>query len=101
MYRYFKMITNTNYVSSWKFKGLSDAYLMRLCISTRKKIYVSSFASERIHTIRSSSLELLYKEGVLKISQNPVFLLCRPEPCNFIKKETQAQIFFCEFCESF
>ena len=23
MYRYFKMITNTNYVSSWKSKGLS------------------------------------------------------------------------------
>ena len=24
MYRYFKMITNTDYISSWKFKGLSD-----------------------------------------------------------------------------
>ena len=23
MYRYFKMITNTNYISSWKSKGLS------------------------------------------------------------------------------
>ena len=24
MYRYFKVITNTDYISSWKFKGLSD-----------------------------------------------------------------------------
>ena len=24
MYRYFKMITNTDYISSWKSKGLSD-----------------------------------------------------------------------------
>ena len=24
---------------------------------------------------------------------------CRPEACNFIKKETLAQVFSCEFCE--
>ena len=24
MYRYFKMVTNTDYISSWKSKGLSD-----------------------------------------------------------------------------
>ena len=24
---------------------------------------------------------------------------CRPQACNFIKKETLAQLFFCEFCE--
>ena len=24
VYNYFKFITNTNYISSWKFKGLSD-----------------------------------------------------------------------------
>ena len=24
MYRYFEMITNTDFISSWKFKGLSD-----------------------------------------------------------------------------
>ena len=24
MYRYFKVITNTDYISSWKYKGLSD-----------------------------------------------------------------------------
>ena len=23
----------------------------------------------------------------------------RPETCNFIKKETLAQVFYCEFCE--
>ena len=25
MYRYFKMITSTDYISSWKYKGLSSA----------------------------------------------------------------------------
>ena len=24
---------------------------------------------------------------------------CTPKACNFIKKETLAQVFFCEFCE--
>ena len=24
---------------------------------------------------------------------------CRPKACNFIKKETLAQVFSCEFCE--
>ena len=24
---------------------------------------------------------------------------CRPEVCNFVKKETLAQLFSCEFCE--
>ena len=24
---------------------------------------------------------------------------CRPETCNFIKKETLAQVFSCKFCE--
>ena len=26
---------------------------------------------------------------------------CRPHACNFIKKETLAQVFSCEFCEIF
>ena len=30
MYRYFKMITNTDYILSWKSKGLSDESFKRL-----------------------------------------------------------------------
>ena len=31
----------------------------------------------------------------------PLFLLKLPEACNFIKKETLAQLLFCEFCKIF
>ena len=27
------------------------------------------------------------------------FISCKPEICNFIKKETLGQVFSCEFCE--
>ena len=33
MYRYFKMITNTDYISSWKSKGLSDESIKPTTIS--------------------------------------------------------------------
>ena len=51
------------------------------------------------------------KKAVLEISQNSqeksstrVFFLnkvARLQPCNFIKKETLAQVLSCEFCEIF
>ena len=49
---------------------------------------------------RSSRPELFYKKGVL---QNFVKLSPATEAgaCNFIKKETLAEVFFCEFCEIF
>ena len=37
---------------------------------------------------RSSRPEVFYRKGVL-----------RPETCDFIKKETLAQLLSCEFCE--
>ena len=51
----------------------------------------------------------LHKQLFTKISQNSrkrqcrsLFLTnCRLEACNFIRKETQAQVFFCEFCYIF
>ena len=39
------------------------------------------------------------KKVFLKISQNCEIQFCRSEACNFIKKESLAQIFSCEFCE--
>ena len=48
------------------------------------------------------------KKVFLKISQNSQkntcarvsFLIsCRPRACNFVKKETLAQVFSCEICE--
>ena len=35
-----------------------------------------------------------------KLSENLLSLL-QPQACNFIKKETLAQVFSCEFCEIF
>ena len=41
------------------------------------------------------------KKVFLEISQNSQENTCArvPKACNFIKKETLAQVFFCEFCE--
>ena len=53
---------------------------------------------------------MLYKTGVLKISQNSKENTCarvsfliklQAEGCNFVKKETLIQVFSCEFCEVF
>ena len=76
--------------------------------------------SDILHYLSSADLLKSFSEAVtrrsfvkkvfLKISQNtqktPVsesFFLIRlqAQACNFIKKETQAQVFSCEFCEIF
>ena len=46
---------------------------------------------------RSSRPEVFGKKGVHRNFAK--FTGKRPQPCNFIKKETLAQVFFCEFCE--
>ena len=43
--------------------------------------------------ISQNSQKTLVPESLFKQS-------CRPEVCNFIKKETLAQVFSCEFCKS-
>ena len=55
---------------------------------------------------RSSRPEMFSKKGVLRNSQNSqkntctrVSFLRKLQPSNFIKKETLAQAFSCEFCE--
>ena len=51
---------------------------------------------------------VLNKKVFLKISQNSqknacarvcLLISCRPQACNFIRKEALAQVFSCEFCE--
>ena len=47
-------------------------------------------------------MTLLHFEGIFCFSLKFSHLnLYRPEACNFIKKETLAQVFSCEFCEIF
>ena len=59
--------------------------------------------------VRSSHPEVFYRKGALRnfakftgkhLSQSLFFTkICRSEACNFIKNETLAQTFSCEFCE--
>ena len=76
---------------------------------------MTSFGREAKHLkckycvmFRSSRPEVFCKKGVLDISQNSQeniyarisFLIkLQASVCNFIKKETLAQVFSCEFCE--
>ena len=55
---------------------------------------------------RSSHRRCSVRKGVLRNFENSqektcarVFFFYRPEACNFIKKETLAQVLSCEFCE--
>ena len=51
-------------------------------------------------SMRSSPMEVLRKKGVLKnFTKFTGKHLC--QSCNFIKKQTLAQVFSCEFCEIF
>ena len=60
-------------------------------------------------TNRSSQRRCSIKKGVLKnfatvtgvLPETLFYYSCRPEACNFIKKETRAQVFSCEFGEIF
>ena len=48
--------------------------------------------SGKITTNAHSRSEVFYEKGVLRN-------FAKPEACNFIKKETLAQMFSCEFCQ--
>ena len=63
---------------------------------------------EKIHLYRSSCPEVFSKKGVLRnfakfagkhLCQGLFFNKVAGGACNFIKKETLAQVFSCEFCE--
>ena len=61
----------------------------------------------RFYMFRSSPPHVLCEKVFLEISQNPQdntfarasFLIKLQACCNFIKKETLAQVFSCDFCE--
>ena len=56
--------------------------------------------SRKTSIYRSSHRRCSIKKGFLRnFSKFIGKHLCGPEPCNFIKKETLAQVFSCEFCE--
>ena len=68
------------------------------------------FPAVLITKTRSSRLEVFRIKVFLKISQNSkqntctwvsVFIKLQAKACNFIKPETQALVFSCEFCEIF
>ena len=77
------------------------------------KIHITSTLNSQDREItvtkhRSIRPEVFGKKGVLRISQNSQENICarvsfliklQVQACNFIKKETLAQVFSCEFCE--
>ena len=75
---------------------------------TLSSIYDGSFLGKYI---RSSQRKYSVKKIFLEISQNSQENTCarvsffnkvtdlRPQACNLVKKETLAQVFYCEFCE--
>ena len=59
-------------------------------------------------TSRSCRPEVFCKKGILSnflgVLRNHLYqslFLTKLQACNFIKKETLAQVFYCEFCETF
>ena len=51
-------------------------------------------------TVRINRPEVFCKKGVLRnLTKFTGKHLCQSQACNFIKKETLAQVFSCEFCE--
>ena len=110
------------------FSKCSGMVRLTLCISQTiifpknfpgQFIFPSLISKQILSTLRSFSISFLpvihrcsVEKVFLKISQNSQKNTCtwvsfnkvaglRPEACNFIKKETLAQVFSCEFCEIF
>ena len=63
-----------------------------------------------VKTPEAASGGVLWKKVLLKMSRNlqentsarvSFLIKLRPPICNFIKKETLAQVFYCEFCDIF
>ena len=68
-----------------------DALLVLTCLPVYVYLYFERTC--KVLPVRSSHQRCSIKKGVLKISQI--------QACNFIKKETLAQMFSCEFSEIF
>ena len=53
--------------------------------------------------VQTCSLKKVFLEMLQNSQENTCarvsFLINLPETCNFIKKESLAQVFYCEFCE--
>ena len=64
------------------------------------KVLISSFFKFQISTyIQKQPPEVFCKNRCSEKFRNSQENTCaRPEACNFIKKETLAQVFSCEFC---
>ena len=85
------------------FSQLTEAYLGPLQTSVVVQLLTAFAKSSTINVwYRSSRWQMFFKIGVLRY----VFNIHRETPMleslfNFIKKETPAQVFSCEYCENF
>ena len=87
-----------SFLFSWRFSiTLSYRYDITVLNDTLIPGFSMLSGIFRINKVRSSRPEVFCQKVFLVISQNSQEN--RPQACIFIKKETLAQVFTCEFCE--
>ena len=93
-----------NVISGW------SAVSLQIQNKISRKLNIEYLFEAVVRRCRSSRPEVFYKIGVLKnlakfigkhLCQSLFFNKNADVVCNYIKKETLAQVFFCEFCEIF
>ena len=85
-------------------KPMNDGFYTSLCTSKLQFFWRRSFGFCFLYFYEYQSLDAKYKSSrpevkkvFLEISQNSQEnTSTRPQACNFIKKETLAQVFFCD-----
>ena len=84
--------TPTRLVSCEFYEIFKSIFFYRAPLVVHKhppEVFYKKRCSQKFHNIHRKTTvpESLFKQS------------CRPQPCNFIKKETLAQVFACEFCK--
>ena len=64
--------------------------------------FLCNISLEKIEAVaQRCSTKKIFLETSQNSQQNTCARVCRPKACNFIKEETLAQVFSCEFCKIF
>ena len=89
-----KMIKMTHFISPWKMINLLQDVLTNFSQSFKKRDVIS-FTSKVSNVDLSTKFRKIHRKTP---KPEPLFNKLA-EACNFIKKKTLAEIFFCEYCE--
>ena len=93
-----KLLSNLlNFCSTWSYfsaKLKHSVIIIYLCYSNEIKVQSSKFKIQSSIVVAKFTGKHLYQSLFFKKS-------CRSQASNFIKKETLAQVFYCEFLRNF